>query len=97
MTLMQSRLAGRIGFASISIAVVGALFSLYVALDSGGHAPMLIGSSSLMWALTFLWLTNVITLVLNALVWLFGRSPRWLSWTLGGQLLFMIGLLLLDG
>ncbi|UTL83503.1 hypothetical protein [Pseudomonas putida] len=94
---LQSWLARRIGFTSISIATVGALFTLYVALDSDGYAPILGGSSSVMWALTFLWLTNVITLVLNAVVWLFGRRPRWLCWTLGGQMLFTIGLLFVEG
>ena len=94
---LQTWLARRIGFTSISIAVVGVLFSLYVALDSDSYAPILGGSSSVMWGLTFLWLTNVITLVLNTVVWLCGRRPRWLGWALGIQLLFAIALLFVEG
>ncbi|MFK0310486.1 hypothetical protein ACIQUF_04505 [Pseudomonas sp. NPDC090233] len=97
MTPLQSRLTRYIGFTSIAIAVVGVLFSVYAALETGGYSPLLIDSNPVMWGLTFFWLTNTITLVLNALVWVCGRRPRWLAKTLGIQLLLSIGLLFVEG
>ncbi|MFJ4445570.1 hypothetical protein ACIPZ8_26240 [Pseudomonas sp. NPDC089422] len=91
-----TRLSRYLGFTSLAIAVVGVLFSLYVAVDSGGYVPFL-GSDPAMWGLAFFWLTNVITLVLNAAVWLCGRRPAWFSWTIAAQMLLAIGLLFVEG
>ncbi|HDS1683589.1 TPA: hypothetical protein QEM39_005223 [Pseudomonas putida] len=96
MTPFATRLSRYFSFTSLAIAVIGVLFSLYVAADSGGYAPFL-GSDPVMWGLTFFWLTNVITLVLNAVVWLCGRRPAWFSWTIAVQLLLAIGLLFVEG
>lgn len=96
MTPFVTRLSRNLVFTSLAIAVVGALYSLYVAVDSGGYMPFL-GSDPVMWGLTFFWLTNVITLVLNAVVWLCGRRPAWFRWTIAVQLLMAVGLLFVEG
>lgn len=96
MTPFATRLSCYFSFTSLAIAVIGVLFSLYVAADLGGYAPFL-GSDPVMWGLTFFWLTNVITLVLNAVIWLCGRRPAWFSWTIAVQLLLAIGLLFVEG
>ncbi|BDM22722.1 MULTISPECIES: hypothetical protein [Pseudomonas] len=96
MTPFVTRLSRYLGSTSLAIAVVGVLFSLFVAVDSGGYVPFL-GSDAVMWGLTFFWLTNVITLVMNTVVWLCGRRPAWLSWTIAVQSLVAIGLLFVEG
>ncbi|HYQ52796.1 MAG TPA: hypothetical protein VES70_20490 [Pseudomonas sp.] len=87
-----ARLARCLGLLSIAVAVLGVSFSLYVAVEPG-HGTMLSSSHPAMWGVVMLWLVNLITMVLNAGVWLCGRRPRWLGWTLGIQLLMGVAVL----
>ncbi|WP_085679551.1 MULTISPECIES: hypothetical protein [unclassified Pseudomonas] len=97
MTPFVTRLPRCLGFTSLAIAVVGVLFSLYTAFEVNGFTPFLSSNHPAIWGLVFFLLTNMITSVLNALVWVCGYRPKWFSCTVAVQLLVTIGLLLLDG
>ncbi len=84
------RLTRRLAFFSIAVVLLGVALALYV-LVAPTSSPIDIGG---ILALAVLWLTNLISMALNAVYWFIRRSPKEVRVTVAVQaVLAVLGLI----
>lgn len=79
------RLTGVVAFMSVATLMIGLGFVVYVLLMPSAWP---VGKTVLV--LAVLWITNLVSMLLNALYWFTRRAPRGLLILLGVQLAIMV-------